>query len=120
LNNVNIRNRNWSSKTKICFKRHPIDIGLVENQIKSTFGIEDRNKNEYFIQIYDEQINDYLDLISNSFISTNNKLIKGQINITSIKFSTNDRIESNCSSPLTVSQSVNTNLDELFCILFEY
>ncbi len=59
--------------------RHPIDIGLLENQIKSTFGIEDRNNNEYFIQIYDEEVNDYLDLTSNSFISTNNNLIKGQI-----------------------------------------
>jgi len=58
---------------------HPIDIGLLENEIKSTFGIEDRNNNEYLIQIYDEQVNDYLDLTSDSFISTNNNLIKGQI-----------------------------------------
>jgi hypothetical protein len=59
--------------------RHPIDIGLVENQIKSTFGIEDRNNTEYLIQIYDEQVHDYLDLTPDSFISTNNNLIKGQI-----------------------------------------
>jgi hypothetical protein len=59
--------------------RQPIDIGLLENQIKSTFGIEDRNNNDYLIQICDEQVNDYLDLTSNSFISTNNHLIKGQI-----------------------------------------
>jgi hypothetical protein len=59
--------------------RHPIDIGLVENEIKSRFGIDDRNNNEYLIQIYDEQVNDYLDLTSDSFISTNNDLIKGQI-----------------------------------------
>jgi len=59
--------------------RFPIDIDLLENQIKSTFGIDNRNKNEYLIQIYDEQINDYLDLTSDSFISTNNNVIKGQI-----------------------------------------
>jgi hypothetical protein len=59
--------------------RHPIDIGLLENQIKSTFGIDDRNNNDYLIQIYDEEVHDYLDLTSNSFISTNNNLIKGQI-----------------------------------------
>ena len=58
---------------------HPIDIGLIENQIKSTFDIEDRNNNDYLIQIYDEEVNDYLDLTSESFISTNNNLIKGQI-----------------------------------------
>jgi hypothetical protein len=59
--------------------RHPIDIGSLENQIKSTFGIDDRNNNDYLIQIYDEEVHDYLDLTSNSFISTNNNLIKGQI-----------------------------------------
>ncbi len=35
--------------------RQPIDIGSLENQIKSTFGIEDRNNNDYLIQIYDER-----------------------------------------------------------------
>jgi hypothetical protein len=58
---------------------NPIDIGSLENQIKSTFNIEDRNNNEYLIQIYDEEIDDYLDLTSESFISTNNHLIKGKI-----------------------------------------
>jgi hypothetical protein len=59
--------------------RNPIDIGLLENQIKSTFGIDDRNNNDYLIQIYDEEVHDYLDLTSNSFISTNNYLIKSRI-----------------------------------------
>ncbi len=59
--------------------RHPIDIGLLENQIKSTFGIDHRNNNDYLIQIYVEEVHDYLDLTSNSLISTNNNLIKGQI-----------------------------------------
>jgi hypothetical protein len=57
----------------------PINIDLIENEIKSRFGIEDENKINYFIQIYDEQVNDYLDLTSDSFISRNNNLIKGQI-----------------------------------------
>ncbi len=57
---------------------HPIDIGSLENQIKSTFGIDDPNNNEYLIQIYDSEVDDYLDLTSESFISTNN--------ITSTKF----------------------------------
>ena len=59
--------------------RHPIDIGSLENQIKSTFGIEDQYYKDYFIQIYDDEVNDYLDLTSNSFVSTNNNLIKGQL-----------------------------------------
>ncbi|CAF1190396.1 unnamed protein product [Adineta steineri] len=61
--------------------KHPIDIGLLENQIKSTFGIEDKNNSEYLIQIYDEFVKNYLDLTSESFLSTNNNnnIIKGQI-----------------------------------------
>ncbi|CAF1247097.1 unnamed protein product [Rotaria sp. Silwood1] len=62
---------------------NPIDINLLENKIKSSFGIENENENEYIIQIYDEQINDYLDLTSDLFNSinnnNNNNIIKGQI-----------------------------------------
>ncbi|UJR24722.1 hypothetical protein I4U23_006094 [Adineta vaga] len=59
--------------------RHPIEVDLLENQIKSTFGIDDKNHCEYLIQIFDEQIHEYLDLSSDSFISTNNNVIKGQM-----------------------------------------
>ncbi|CAF4170594.1 unnamed protein product, partial [Rotaria sordida] len=58
---------------------HPIDINLLENQIKLAFNIEDQNNNDYIIQIYDEQINDYLDLTPDLFNSTNKNLLKGQI-----------------------------------------
>ena len=59
--------------------KDPIDIDFLENEIKSNFGIDHRNRNDYFIQIFDEFINDYLDLTSNSFQSTTNNFFKGQI-----------------------------------------
>ena len=59
--------------------KHPIDIGLLENQIKSAFSVEDKYNSEYLIQIYDEQIHEYLDLALDSFVSTNNNVIKGQM-----------------------------------------
>ena len=59
--------------------KDPIDVDLLENEIKSNFGLDHRNENDYFIQIYDEQINDFLDLTSNSFLSRTTNLFKGQI-----------------------------------------
>ncbi|CAF1588467.1 unnamed protein product [Adineta ricciae] len=59
--------------------KHPIDIDLLENQIKSAFSVEDKYNFEYLIQIYDEQIHEYLDLALDSFVSTNNNVIKGQM-----------------------------------------
>ncbi|CAF5202583.1 unnamed protein product, partial [Rotaria magnacalcarata] len=60
--------------------KYPIDINLLENEIKSKFDIEEENSNEYLIQIYDEQINDYIDLTSDfSYLTNNKNLIKGQI-----------------------------------------
>lgn len=59
--------------------KHPIDVDLLENEIKSNFGIDHRTRNDYFVQIYDEQIQDYLDLTSNSFESNQIHLFKGQI-----------------------------------------
>ena len=59
--------------------KDPTDIHSVENEIKSNFGIDHRNRNDYFIQIYDELINDYLDLTSNSFQSNKNHFFKGQM-----------------------------------------
>ena len=59
--------------------KDPIDIDFLENEIKSNFGIDHRNRNDYFIQIFDEFINDYLDLTSNSFQSTAKNFFKGQI-----------------------------------------
>lgn len=57
----------------------PIDIDSIENEIKSNFCIDEQNKNEYLIQVYDEQINDYLDLTLDLLKSTNKNLFKGQI-----------------------------------------
>ena len=59
--------------------KDPIDVDLLENEIKSNFGLDHRNENYYFIQIYDEQINDFLDLTSSSFLSRNTNLFKGQM-----------------------------------------
>ncbi|CAF3339151.1 unnamed protein product [Rotaria socialis] len=67
-------------RRKIDLKHHPIDINLLENEIKSKFDIEEENSNDYLIQIYDEQINDYIDLTSDfSYLTSNKNLIKGQI-----------------------------------------
>lgn len=66
-------------RRKFELKDPKIDVDLLENEIKSNFGLVHRNENDYFVQIYDEQINDYLDLTSNSFLSKATNLFKGQI-----------------------------------------
>ena len=57
----------------------PIDIDSVENEIKLSFDIDRKHLEDYLIQIYDEEINDFLDLTSDCFQSIQSNFIKGQI-----------------------------------------
>lgn len=59
--------------------RQPIDVDALENQIKSSFRIDDVTADDYLIQIFDEHVHEYLDLACDSFDSSNNNVIKGQI-----------------------------------------
>lgn len=56
-----------------------IDINLLEDYIKRSFSIENEHLNDYIIQIFDEEINDFIDLTSDSLNLINKPLIKGQI-----------------------------------------
>lgn len=57
--------------------KDPINVDLLENEIKSNLGLD--HGNAYLIEIFDEQIDEYLDLTSTSFLSRRISLFKGQI-----------------------------------------